>query len=206
MVLLFGSSEIIAWGGVLFIAVLIFAETGLLLGLVVPGGETLIFTSGVLVSTQSLDISLVAMLLLLVACGYAGDCSGYLIGKHFGERLYQKKDSWFFRKKYVSMAADFLGKHRIASLLFGKFLPVFRPFVPVMSGVSNMKPAFFYPLSFFSVSLYMSVFLLGGYFLGRRYPEIKNHLGWILPASIAVLLVPVLIQIRKNRARTSPNE
>lgn len=202
MTLLFGSSGLIAWGGVFIIALLIFAETGLLLGLIIPGGETLIFTSGILVSSGGLHINIYLLLLILIVAGYCGDCSGYYVGKRFGPKLYNKKDTWYFRKKYLQMAEEFFKKHKRTAVLFGKFLPVIRPFSPLMSGMIHLKRSSFLLLSLLSVILYMSGFLFAGYFLGNQFPQIKNYLGWILPISILILLIPVYMQVKKNKVQT----
>lgn len=198
MILLFGSTELIAWGGIFIIALLIFAETGFLLGLIIPGGETLVFTAGILVSTGTLQIHVFVLLVILIVAGFAGDFSGYFIGKKYGHRLYAKEDSWYFKKRYLLLAESFFKNNTRSALIVGKFMPVIRPFSPLMAGVSGMKQTYFIALSFTAVVIYMSFFLLLGYFLGNRFPNIKNYLGWILPISILVLLIPVFIQIRKN--------
>lgn len=199
MILLFDSTALIAWGGILIIAILIFAETGLLLGLIVPGGETLVFTSGILLSAGSLDIQVFSFLLILVGAGFLGDLSGYYLGRRYGRRLFTRRDTWYFKKSYVAAAEKFFKKYRKRSIVFGKFLPVIRPFVPLISGISKTRFPFFMLLSIISVLLYMSMFLLAGYYLGLQFPVIKEYIGWILPISIIVVLIPVIIQIRKNK-------
>ena len=192
------TSSLIEWGGLLIIACFVFAETGLLLGLVVPGGETLLFTAGLLASSNSLKTSVVTLLLTMIIAGIAGDISGFYIGRKFKERLYKKKDTWYFKQKYLRMAEDFVSKHKKASLILGKFLPVIRPFSPVITGTTRLNFSVFFPLTVCAAVLYMSVFILGGYFLGSRFPQLENYLGWILPISILVALIPVIIQIRKR--------
>lgn len=164
-----------------------------------PGGETLIFTAGLLVSTASLDISIALLLSSLILAGIAGDASGYFIGKRFGSKLYRKDDTWYFKKKYLLMAEDFYRKHSKAALVFGKFLPVIRPFSPVISGTTGLKFPVFISLTVVASVLYMSTFILTGYVLGNQFPALKDYLGWILPLSITVALIPVIFQIRKHR-------
>ncbi len=200
MELLFSNTGIIAWGGVAIIILLIYAETGLLLGLVVPGGETLVFTAGLLASTNTLDISIFLLLILLIASGTAGDISGFYIGKKFGKKLYHKKDTWYFKQKYLQVAEDFLSKHSKLAIILGKFFPIVRPFTPVISGTTRFKFGSFISLSLVAVLLYMCIFCLGGYFLGKRFPQIENYLVWLLPVSIIVSLVPVVRQVRKYKA------
>ncbi len=192
------STSIIEWGGFLIIAILVFAETGLLVGLVVPGGETLIFTAGLLVSTGSLKVSIVLLLFSLILAGICGDTSGFFIGQRFGSKLFQKKETWYFKKKYLTLAEDYFKKHSKAAIIFGKFLPIIRPFTPVISGMTGIKFSPFLFLSVVAGLLYMSMFVLTGYFLGNQFPIIKDYLGWIIPVSILVALIPIIRQIRKN--------
>lgn len=201
MDLLFQTMNLIEWGGLLLIVILIFAETGLLLGLVVPGGETLVFTSGLLVSTGTLDISIGIFFLLLVVAATAGDSTGYYIGRRFGKKLYQKKDTWYFKKEYLKMAHDYIERHKKTSIIAGKFFPVVRPFTPVIAGIIRMPRRSFYALTLLAVMAYLGLFLFTGYFLGNRFPDIKNYLGYILPASVIILLIPVFLQLRKSKRK-----
>lgn len=197
------TTSLIEWGGFLIITLLVFAETGLLIGLVVPGGETLVFTAGLLVSTNSLSVSVPVLLGALIIAGIAGDTSGYFIGKKFGSKLFEKEDTWYFKKKYLCMAADYFEKHSKAALIFGKYLPIIRPFGPVFSGTTNMKLPTFMSLTVVAGVLYMSTYVLAGYFLGNQFPVIKDYLGWILPISIVLALIPIANQIRKSKKKSA---
>lgn len=199
MVLLFQTGNLIEWGGLLIILLLIFAETGFLLGLVVPGGETLVFTTGILASAGTFSLPIVTIFLLLVLASVCGDAAGFYIGRRFGVKLYQKPDTWYFKKQYLQVAKDFVARHRKTAIMAGKFFPLVRPFMPVIAGMSPITKTRFAVLTFASVLLYMSTFLFTGYFLGSRFPGIKDYLGLILPASVILLLVPVVLQLRKNR-------
>ena len=201
MTLLIETSGLIEWGGFLIIIAFVFAETGLLLGLVVPGGETLLFTAGLLVSSRTLQVDITTLLIAIILAAIAGDISGFYIGRKFKHRLYKKEDTWYFKKKYLNIAEDYIDKHKKGALIFGKFLPVIRPFSPVISGTTQMPVRTFLPLSLIAVVLYVSAFTLTGYLLGGQFPEITDYLGYILPLSILVALVPVIIQIRKRAAK-----
>lgn len=193
------TTELVAWGGLAIILLLVFTETGLLVGLVVPGGETLVFTAGLLVSTGTLSISITILLVLLILASILGDSSGYYIGKRFGKNLYHKKDTWYFKKQYLHMVKDYLHKHSRMALIIGKFFPFIRPFAPLVSGVSNVKFGKFIPLTAVASILYMSIFSLAGYFLGMQFPVIKEYIGYILPISIIISVALVLMQIRKYK-------
>ncbi|HUC80140.1 MAG TPA: DedA family protein [Flavisolibacter sp.] len=201
MELLFQTQNLIAWGGVFIILLLIFAETGFLLGLVVPGGETLVFTAGFLTSTGALNIEIIPFFLLMILASFLGDTSGYFIGKKLGPKLFEKEDAWYFKKKYVIMTQDYMKRHKRKALVLGKFFPVIRPFLPVLSGISGLRKSQFFTLSFLSILVYLGTFLFAGYFLGSRFPGLKDYLGLILPVTVVILLVPVLVQLRKSRKK-----
>lgn len=194
----FNASNLIEWGGLLLIIVIIFAETGLLLGLIVPGGETLIFTAGLLVSTNTLSVHILILLILMILSATAGDASGYFIGNKMGASLYKKDDTWYFKKKYLHKAEEYFKNHPKKAIAIGKFLPVIRPFIPVTAGITSMAKPKFFLITSISVAVYISLFLFAGYFLGNRFPQIQDYIHWILPISILVLVVPVLIQIKRN--------
>ncbi len=104
MLLLIENSSLIEWGGLLIIIAFVFAETGLLLGIIVPGGETLLFTAGLLVSTRTLQTDISTLLIGIILAAIAGDISGFYIGRKFKKRLHQKEDTWYFKKKYLKLA------------------------------------------------------------------------------------------------------
>ncbi len=199
-------TKIVAYGGIFVIALLVFSETGLLLGLAIPGGETLVFTSGLLVSTGVLSIPVYLLIPLLVFTAISGDVCGFFIGKKFGTKLYRKKDTWYYRKKYFDIAKDYLHRHSQTALVMGKFLPVIRPFTPVVSGMTSVPFSRFLSLSAIASALYITVFVLAGYLLGNRFPFIKDYIFWILPVSIIVAIAVMYMQARKyNRAQSRKN-
>ena len=204
--LMLETTQLIEWGGLILIICFVFAETGLLLGLIVPGGETLLFTAGLLVSTGTLPVDISILLTALIAAAILGDTSGFYIGRKFKYRLYKKNDTWYFKKKYLLLAEDYIKQHKKSALIFGKFLPVIRPFTPVITGTSDMPFSSFLPVSVVASMLYASAFTLGGYFLGSQFPQIKSYLGFILPISIIIALIPVIIQVRKHRGENRLKE
>ena len=201
MELLFKVNEIIQWGGFLIIIFLVFAETGLLLGLVLPGGETLVFTAGLLVSTGTLNTSLLILLMSLIMAGIAGDACGYWIGRKIGRKLYSKKDTWYFKKRFLHGAESYLQKHRKGALFFGKFLPVVRPFVPMISGTTRMSFHYFLPVTALACVVYIGSFAILGYFLGTQFPVIREYIGWIVPVSILITVFIAFRQIKKLKTQ-----
>lgn len=196
--LLLIESSLIEWGGLFIIIAFVFLETGLLLGLIVPGGETLLFTAGLLVSTRTLQTDISTLFLGIALAAIAGDISGFYIGRKFKTRLARKKDTWYFKQKYLGMAREYVEKHKKGALILGKFLPIIRPFTPVISGTSNMPFLRFLPFTISAVILYAGTFVYGGYLLGSQVPQLKDYLGYILPVSILVALIPIIREFRKK--------
>src|SRR5690606_15226777 len=116
MLLLVESSGLIEWGGFILIVAFVFAETGFLLGLIVPGGETLLFTAGLLGSTGTIEVDILVLVICIILAALAGDTSGFFIGKKFKDRLYNKEDTWYYKKKYLKLAEDYIVKHKRSAL------------------------------------------------------------------------------------------
>ncbi len=193
------TASLIEWGGLLLILAMVYAETGLLLGLLIPAGETLLFTAGVLASTGFIEINVYLLASLLILSGFAGDLTGFFIGRKAGEKIYER-DKWYLKKKYLRIAEKIILKNKYSAIVFGKFLPVVRPFVPAITGTTKMGTARFTWLTVLSCLLFMSVFVFSGYFLGLKFPGIKNYIAWLLPISIIIAIAAVFVQVKKYKS------
>lgn len=197
--LFYTPENLIRLGGVIIILSLVFVETGLLLGLILPGGETLIFTAGLLSGVNVLSINFFLLLILMVFFSILGDLTGYYLGRKWGSKLYNKKDSFLFKKKYLDRVEDFYNKHGNLALILGKFLPVVRTFNPVFSGTINLEIKKFLLFTGIACLLYVSGLSLLGYFLGKQFPEIKDYLSWILPIMVLLFIIPIIFQFIKSK-------
>src|SRR5882757_8492055 len=130
------SQVITGWLGYALLAGVVFAETGLLVGLFLPG-DSLLFTIGVVAGAGDLDI--VRISLLLVIASIAGDQSGYFLGYRTGPRIFSRRDSVVFKQEYVVRTQAFYAKHGGKTLIYAKFVPIVRTFAPFMAGVGRMK-------------------------------------------------------------------
>ena len=99
------------WGGTTLIAALVFIETGFLLGLIVPGGETLLFTAGLLTGARTLNLPVFALIGVLIVAAVAGDLTGYWIGRKLGDRLRHHPDTFLFKRRYLDQSDEFYQKH-----------------------------------------------------------------------------------------------
>jgi membrane-associated protein len=192
---MFNVTHIVQSGGLLVVAAMIFAESGMLLGFVFPG-DTLLFTAGFFAGQGKLP--LVLLILIVILAAMLGDNVGYQIGKTVGKRLFKKKDGLVFRQSYVTKSELFYEKHGGKTILFASFFPVIRTFVPMVAGISRMDRKKFVIYNVIGVIAWGTSIVLLGDWLGRKIPNIDKYL---LPAmGIAVLISfgPMIFHIVQN--------
>src|SRR3989344_1310802 len=122
---------LIAWGGYTVLALIIFAETGLMFGFFLPG-DSLLITAGLFAATGQLDFLMLN--LILVPAAILGDALSYLIGSKLGKALYDRPDSVFFRRSHLLKAKAFYEKHGGKTIIMARFVPVVLTFAPVVAG------------------------------------------------------------------------
>jgi len=195
--------SIIHYGGLWLLLIVIFAETGLLIGFFLPG-DSLIFIAGLLCATKPdlLGVAFVPLLLLLMSAAILGNIVGYWFGKKAGENLYNKKDSFFFRKKHLETTRSFYEQHGGKTLVIGRFLPIIRTFAPVFAGVIKVDFKLFLIYNVVGAVAWIGSIGSIAYFLGRRFPQTEDYLGYIVIGLIVVTAIPVLITYLKNRKKT----
>jgi membrane-associated protein len=184
-----------SWPGYAALFGLVFAETGLLVGIVVPG-DSMLFTVGVVVGAGHSSIWLVNAILMLAAI--VGDSTGYLLGRQTGPRIFSRKDSLFFKQEYVSRTQAFYERYGGKTILFARFLPVVRSFAAFMAGVGRMPYSRFLP---FSICGGMgSVFLLTmlGYELGGT-PFVRHYFDKVILSIVFLSILPTLVEVIRAR-------
>ncbi|MGV3586698.1 MAG: DedA family protein [Adhaeribacter sp.] len=197
------AEKLIQWGGVGLIAALVFIETGFLVGLIVPGGETLLFSAGLFAGLKTLDMPVWWLIPLLIVMAFAGDLTGYGIGRKLGKRLHNKKDSLLFRREYLEKSEKYYHKHPRRALIFGRFLPIIRTFNPLLSGSSGMDIKKFMLLSGFGGCLYISSIILAGYFLGQAFPKLGDYVGYIFMGVVILVLGSLFISFYREHRKTA---
>lgn len=197
---IFSSPEnMIRYGGLTLILAVVFVETGLLIGLVIPGGDSLLLTVGLLAGANVLPYSLPLLLISMIAAGVAGDCLGYFIGKRMGKKLYHKQDTWYFKRKHLERAEKFYKEKGKLAIILGKFVPVVRTFNPLLAGVTKMPVGRFMLLSAVGTSLWIGVLVLGSFLLGKQFPQLKQYLHYAIPIIIFLSVLPGIYQYFKER-------
>jgi len=191
------------WGGTTLIAALVFIETGFLLGLIVPGGETLLFTAGLLTGIRTLNLPVFALIGVLIVAAVAGDLTGYWIGRKLGNRLRYQPDTFLFKRRYLDQSDAFYRKHPKWALLVGRFLPIIRTFNPILAANSGMPWPRFLLLTATGCAAYISVLVLAGYWLGQQFPQVGQYVEYIFLGVVALVIGTIVVQ-RFRKTDTLP--
>jgi len=184
----------IRYGGLALICAIVFIETGLLLGIIIPGGDSLLFTTGLLCATNYIQTNIYLLVPMLIISGILGDLLGYTIGKKMGKGLYKRHDSWYFKKKHLQSAEQFYKTKGKTAIIAGKFVPVIRTFNPLLAGVSNFNLPLYILFTSIGTTLWIGTLVLGAYILGKRFPELENYIHLIIPGIILLSMIPLVIK------------
>jgi membrane-associated protein len=181
--------------GVVFLVV--FAESGLLVGFFLPG-DSFLFSAGLVAGVYHRPNIFLLVLVAFVAA-VLGDQVGYQIGRRTGPVLFQREDSRFFKRSYVERANAFFERHGAKAIVLARFVPIVRTFTPVVAGVGAMKYRVFVTYNVLGGALWSLLATLLGWGLGKRYPKIENYLT---PAAVVIVLLsvaPMLYEVLKHR-------
>lgn len=194
--------SIIQHGGLLLLLLVIFAENGLVVGFFLPG-DSLIFLAGLICGTKpellSTDITTLTLVMFLAAV--AGSLFGYVFGRRVGPKLFERKDSILFKRKYLDITQSFYAKHGGKTLVLGRFLPIIRTFAPIIAGVIRVPVPTFMFFNVLGGALWITSLSLIGFFLGKQFPAIENYVGYIVIGFIGIttsLLVRTYIKQRRE--------
>lgn len=192
---MFDVTHLIQTGGLLLIAAVIFAESGMMVGFFFPG-DTLLFSAGILAASGKLSI--VATIAVIAVAAILGDNIGYQIGKSLGPRLFRKKDSLVFRHDYIMRAEAFYEKYGSKTMLLAHFVPVVRTFAPVTAGAGKMNRKQFILFDAIGDIAWTVLLTLTGYYIGSRIPGIEKLIEPILITIVIIFLAPTLWHIFRD--------
>ena len=159
------SAERLAGAGLVVLLLVVFIETGLLIGFFLPG-DSLLFTAGLLINAGTLDIPLWLVLLTVPLAAIIGDQVGYTIGRVAGPKVFDRPDSRFFQQEYVDKAYAYFEKYGPRTIVIARFVPIVRTFAPVVAGVSGMNRRTFTVWNVIGGVAWGAGVVLLGYFLG----------------------------------------
>ena len=188
---------ITGWWGYALLAAIVFSESGLLVGLFLPG-DSLLFTVGVVAGAGQLDI--VQICALFVVFSILGDQSGYLLGRRAGPRIFTRPDSLLFKQEYVKRTHEFYETHGGKTLIYAKFVPIVRTFAPFMAGVGRMEYPRFVSFNVVGGLGWVLSMTLAGFYLGK-FPIVRVHFEKVVIGIVLIsVALPALQYFRARRA------
>jgi membrane-associated protein len=197
--------------GTIGLILIIFAECGLLIGIVFPG-DSLLFTAGLFAATGKFGLNIFAVAGGAFVAAVLGAQVGYWIGHRYGPKLFQRPDSRIFKAEYVHRSRVFFDKHGSKTIVLARFVPFVRTLVPPMAGMSDMEIRTFTTYNIVGGALWALGVTLLGYFAGDLIPKDKvdTYLLPIIAVIILISLIPPMLEYRRHRrevaAGTEPAE
>jgi len=176
-------------GGLTAMTLIVFAETGLLIGFFLPG-DSLLVTAGVFAATGQLN--LLHLNLLLIAAAIVGDTVGYWFGRKTGPALFRRPKSLLFNPDHLRRAHDFYEKHGGKTIVIARFMPIIRTFAPIVAGMGQMEYRRFLSFNVFGGALWVLSMTLIGYFLGQ-IPGVKEHIELVIILVVFLSILPGII-------------
>ena len=194
---------LVAWGGYVGLTIVIFAETGLLVGFFLPG-DSLLVTAGLLASqTQLVDLNVYWLGTLLSVASILGNTVGYYIGRVTGEHLFTRENSLLFNRKHLERAHAFYERHGGKTIVLARFMPIVRTFVPVVAGMGQMQYRRYSLYNVVGGLAWIWSMLFVGYFLGRYIPGISDHIELVILVVIFLSFLPGIIAWLRSRGRSA---
>ena len=185
-------------GGIAGLTVIVFVETGLLIGFFLPG-DSLLVTAGLFAARG--DIAVLPLIVALSIAAVLGDTVGYNIGKRSGPRLFTRADSLFFNKKHLVTTKEFYDRHGPFTIVIARFVPIIRTFAPVVAGIGAMEYKRFISYNVVGGVGWVLSMVLGGYFLGQMIPNIDKNIDKVIVVVIFLSLLPILIKVAREKMK-----
>lgn len=192
----FDLEKIIQSVGYLGVFAMIFAESGLLIGIFLPG-DSLLFTAGFLASIGVFDIYLLTIGSFIAAV--VGDNVGYAFGKRYGPKIFSKEDSFWFHKRHLEKAEKFYEKHGGKTIVLARFTPIVRTFAPIVAGAGKMKYQDFFFYNVLGGLLWAVGITVLGYVAGKAIPDVDRYIIPVLVVIVFVSLLPTFYHLIKER-------
>jgi membrane-associated protein len=182
--------------GIWALVVVVFAETGLMIGFFLPG-DSLLVVAGLFARQGKLDIVWLNVALIIAAI--VGDAVGYWIGYRTGKALYNRPDSLLFRRSHLIRTHEFYEKHGGKTIVIARFMPIIRTFAPVVAGAAQMTYRRFAVYNVVGGIAWVTSMTLIGYFLGALIPNMEKHIDKVAIIIIILSLLPAVISYLKGR-------
>jgi membrane-associated protein len=216
IVLLSFLNNLVKWilnnGGLFVLLFVVFAETGLFVGFFLPG-DSLLFAAGVYLRTYPqgfYHLHYLIVVLLIILASVLGNMVGYWFGLRTGPIFFNRKDSFFFKKKHLYRAKDFYDHYGKSTIFLAKFLPVIRTFAPIVAGIVKMNSGVFSLYNLLGSTAWVLIMVLGGYFLeewvNRQFGiSLTDYIELIAIGIILITTLPVLYKLFFSKKAAAPN-
>lgn len=204
--------------GIYVVLFIVFAETGLFAGFFLPG-DSLLFLSGIysteltstLFTINSDFLNLVVLSTMIATAGILGNTFGYWFGAKSGYYLYNKKDTFWFKKKYLIESRIFFEKHGGRAIIFARFVPIIRTFAPIVAGIVSMEKKKFMFYNIVSSFLWAFTLIFAGHylydlFLTKFDIDLKAHIEFIVLGIVAITTIPLVLNYLKKRTGTKDGQ
>jgi membrane-associated protein len=193
--------ELIRWGGLLGLVLVVFAETGLMIGFFLPG-DSLLVTAGLFAAKGDFDI--LWLNLAVIAAAIVGDATGYWIGYRAGKALYSRPNSLLFRRQHLIKTHEFYERHGGKTIIIARFMPIVRTFAPVVAGAAEMTYRHFAAYNVLGGIGWVLSMTLTGYYLGRAVPDLEKNIHIVVAVVIFLSLLPAIIAWLRSRGQAAP--
>jgi len=196
-------------GGLYIVMFIIFAETGLFVGFFLPG-DSLLFITGMIIANSKLPFdndvaNLVYWMSLISIAGVLGNMVGYWFGKKSGPLLFERRETWLFKRRHLVQAKEFYDKRGGTAIILARFLPIVRTFAPIVAGIVHMDRKKFFYYNIVGCVAWIVSMTIAGYLLGENV-WVKNNLEKIVIIIIFITTAPVLIKMFFGRKKEHPEE
>ena len=192
--------DLIRWGGYVVLFVIVFTETGLLIGFFLPG-DSLLITAGIVAAAGGLNVWWLNVVLIVAAI--TGDSVGYAIGVRLGPRLFTRPQSLLFNPRHIERTRVFYARHGPKTIVIARFVPIVRTFAPVVAGVGQMEYRRFIFYNVAGGVGWVTSMTWAGYGLGRVIPNLGSYIHLVVGIVIVLSVIPIVIEILKERRRRS---
>ena len=193
---------IIINGGLYLLLFVVFAETGLFVGFFLPG-DSLLFAAGIYIqdlAREFFGLHFVFIIILVTIASVMGNLVGYWFGYKSGPLMFERKETWLFKKRHMLRAKKFYDRYGKSTIFLAKFLPIIRTFAPIVAGIVKMDKPIFIFYNILGSICWVSAMMLGGYFLQdwvlREFGlNLKDHIEIITIGIVLVTTLPVLYKL-----------
>ncbi|HLQ99267.1 MAG TPA: VTT domain-containing protein [Sphingobacterium sp.] len=192
-------------GGLYLVLLIIFIETGVIFGFFLPG-DPILFISGMIIAGandalhpfQNEVWNLFFWMLLFIIAAISGNFLGYWFGKKFSHTIHTRKESWFFKRKYIESAHQFYQKKGGVAIVLARFLPVVRTFAPIVGGMVKMNYRVFVFYNILGAAIWVISIMSLGFILGEN-PWVRSNLEWVVLSIVLIVTLPVFTKMIKKK-------